>query len=35
MKSGKTAEPDDIPEEVWKCPGEVTVEFLKGHSTRS
>ena len=28
MKSGKTAGPDDKPVEVWKCPGEVAVEFL-------
>ena len=27
MKSGKTVSPDDLPVEVWKCPGEVAVEF--------
>ena len=30
MKSGKTVGPDDIPVEVWKCLGEVSVEFLTG-----
>ncbi|GLD48595.1 uncharacterized protein AKAME5_000254900 [Lates japonicus] len=28
MKSGKAVDPDDIPVEVWKCLGEVAVEFL-------
>ncbi|KAF7649500.1 hypothetical protein LDENG_00140040, partial [Lucifuga dentata] len=28
MKSGKAVGPDDIPVEVWKCLGEVAVEFL-------
>ena len=28
MKSGKAFGPDDIPVEVWKCLGEVAVEFL-------
>lgn len=28
MKSGKAVGPDDIPVEVWKCLGEVSVEFL-------
>ena len=27
MKNGKTVGPDEIPVEVWKCLGEVTVEF--------
>ena len=27
MKSGKTVGPDETPVEVWKCPGEVAVEF--------
>ncbi|WP_139267336.1 hypothetical protein, partial [Escherichia coli] len=30
MKSGKAVGPDDIPVEVWKCLGEVAVEFLTG-----
>lgn len=30
MKSGKALGPDDIPVEVWKCLGEVAVEFLTG-----
>ena len=29
-KSGKAVGPDDIPVEVWKCLGEVVVEFLTG-----
>ncbi|KAK3535540.1 hypothetical protein QTP70_016810, partial [Hemibagrus guttatus] len=28
MKSRKAVGPDDIPVEVWKCPGEAAVEFL-------
>ena len=28
MKSGKTLGPDEIPVDVWKCLGEVAVEFL-------
>ncbi|KAK3517684.1 hypothetical protein QTP70_015689 [Hemibagrus guttatus] len=28
MKSGKAVGPDDIPVEVWRCLGEVAVEFL-------
>ena len=30
MKRGKALGPDDIPVEVWKCLGEVAVEFLTG-----
>ncbi|XP_051806753.1 uncharacterized protein LOC127534762 [Acanthochromis polyacanthus] len=30
MKSGKALGPDDIPVEVWKCLGEIAVEFLTG-----
>uniref|UniRef100_A0A3B3BTI6 ribonuclease H n=1 Tax=Oryzias melastigma TaxID=30732 RepID=A0A3B3BTI6_ORYME len=30
MKSGKALGPDDIPVEVWKCLGEMAVEFLTG-----
>ena len=28
MKNGKAVGPDDIPVEVWKCLGEVALEFL-------
>lgn len=28
MKSGKAVGPDDIPVEVWKCLGEMSVDFL-------
>ena len=28
MKSGKAVGPDDIPGHVWKCLGEVAVDFL-------
>lgn len=28
MKMGKAVGSDDIPVEVWRCRGEVTVEFL-------
>ena len=28
LKSGKAVVPDDIPVEVWKCLGEVAVDFL-------
>ena len=28
IKSGKAVGPDDIPVEVWKCLGEVTIEFF-------
>ena len=28
MKNGKAFGPDDVPVEVWKCPGEGAVEFL-------
>ncbi|RJG15010.1 hypothetical protein D4A39_16735, partial [Alcanivorax profundi] len=28
MKRGKAVGPDDIPVEVWKCLGEMAVEFL-------
>ena len=28
MKNGKTVGPDDIPVEVWKCLGEIALEFL-------
>jgi exonuclease III len=30
MKSGKALGPDDIPVEVWKCLGEVAIEYLTG-----
>ena len=28
MKNGKAVGPDDIPVEVWKCLGEIALEFL-------
>ena len=28
MKNGKAIGPDDIPVEVWKCLGEIALEFL-------
>ena len=28
MKNGKAVGPDDIPMEVWKCLGEIALEFL-------
>ena len=28
IKNGKAVEPDDIPVEVWKCLGEIALEFL-------
>ena len=28
MKNGKVVGPDDIPVEVWKCLGEIALEFL-------
>ena len=28
MKKGKTAGPDELPVEVWKCMGEMRIEFL-------
>ena len=28
MKNGKAVRPDDIPVEVWKCLGEIALEFL-------
>ena len=28
MKNGKTVVPDDIPVDVWKCLGEIALEFL-------
>ena len=34
MKSGTTVGTDDIPVEVWKCPGEVAVEFLTRTSSK-
>ena len=35
MKSGKAAGSDDVTVGVWKCLGEVPVEFLTVLSTRS
>ena len=29
MKNGKTVGPDEIPVEVWKCPGEVVDQDLQ------
>ena len=28
MKNGKAVGPDDIPVDVWKCLGEIALEFL-------
>ena len=28
MKNGKAVGPDDIPVEVWKCLGDIALEFL-------
>lgn len=28
MKNGKVVGPDDIPVEIWRCLGEMAVEFL-------
>ena len=28
IKNGKAVGPDDIPVEVWKCLGEIALEFL-------
>ena len=27
MKKGKAVGPDELPEEVWKCMGEMGIEF--------
>ena len=29
MKNGKAVGPNNIPVEVWKCRGEIALEFLK------
>ena len=28
MKKGKTVGPDELPVEVWKCMGEMGIEFV-------
>ena len=28
MEKSKAVEPDDLPEEVWKCVGEMDIKFL-------
>ena len=35
MKNGKAVGPDDIPVEVWKCLGEIALEFLTKLYTRT
>ena len=33
MKNGKAVGPDELPVEVWKCMGEMRIEFLTSCST--
>ena len=30
MKKGKAVGPDELPAEIWKCMGEMGIEFLTG-----
>ena len=35
MKKGKALEADEVPVEVWKCMGEMGIEFLPGLGSQS